>query len=375
LAGSVFENVGRNHDIYPTVGLQHSGDSIRANFGHEPFKFDIDYHVQQQRNTTWNKILSTPLDRSIVRGHNRRTGVGSIASITNDIGIQPPLTDGESKEVLNQLVMSYLVHHGYAKSARAFERQSKGSDREGSSGGRVDSEDHVMDTGGNNNAVESDIESRTGIVNSVHAGDMDSAINSLRSHYPTVLEADKQLMLFKLRFRKFVELILATAELKKKMKATKERELVPPVKEESPTQDWMDEEMSMDVDDDAPPAPAPLMTYRSLSTESSRSGHHKELRPDVQEINGQYEAALNEAISYGQALSSDYHSASRPELQQLFKRTFGIVAWEDPLEPGGPMADIAGQESRNALAHEINQAILSILLLLFCSNIDAYIYF
>lgn len=58
----VFGNVGNNCDVYPSVGLRHSDEAVRVNFGHEPFKYDVEYHVQQ----TWAKILSTPLDQTLL---------------------------------------------------------------------------------------------------------------------------------------------------------------------------------------------------------------------------------------------------------------------------------------------------------------------
>jgi Ran-binding protein 9/10 len=65
-----------------------------VNFGHEPFKYDIEDHVQQKRIETWNGILRD----NLVRGDADRGPI-------------------------NQLVLSYLAHHGYAKTARAFRTQ------------------------------------------------------------------------------------------------------------------------------------------------------------------------------------------------------------------------------------------------------------
>jgi hypothetical protein len=45
IAGPAFDNVGNDCDIYPSVGLRYAGEAIRVNFGHEPFKFDIEYHT------------------------------------------------------------------------------------------------------------------------------------------------------------------------------------------------------------------------------------------------------------------------------------------------------------------------------------------
>ncbi|KAF9535767.1 hypothetical protein CPB83DRAFT_842299 [Crepidotus variabilis] len=361
LIGQVFDNVGKDMPIFPSIGFQQSGDSVRTNFGQEPFKFDIEYHVQQQKVVVWNQIQATPLHRTILRGHPK-TGLGSIASITNDMGDQPPLNEDESKTAIDQLVLSYLVHHGYAKTARSFEKQCHSLEIKDIETSTLDGDDDDVDmTNGASKAdgADVDIETRKTIVNLVIAGKIDDAIDTLRICYAPVLEADKQLIWFKLRFRKFVELILVTTELKKQMKAIREKEkqqrkmsLVPPL----PTHNhWMEDDMGMDIDEDVV-GPIPMSNRPSSNrSDSSGSGREKNLSPELQEVNLRYEDALTMAITYGQSLSNDFHSDSRPELQQLFKRTFGIVAWEDPLEE---MADIAGHHSRVALANEVNQAIL-----------------
>ncbi|KJA29365.1 hypothetical protein HYPSUDRAFT_50788 [Hypholoma sublateritium FD-334 SS-4] len=349
LIGPVFDNVGKNLDLFPSVGLQHAGDSIRANFGQEPFKYDIDYHVQQQYNTTWNKISETPLDRSLLQGH-RRAGF-SIASITNDVSV-PVLTEQESKHVLTQLVMSYLVHHGYAKTARALEYQQRVRDTNAST--PTDSSDPDVEMNSSaSDAVDIDIETRTSTVNAVLAGDIDTAMDSLRTCYPSVLEVDNHLMLFKLRCRKFVELILETTEIKKKMKALREKEAERNKHfDEAAHEAWLEEEMNMDIDDDA----AGPLVIRPILENIPEAVHESEESSEM--ISDRYESALNAAINYGQCLSSDYQSNPQPEVQDMFRTTLGIVAWDDPTEAGGSVAELVSHNARIALAHEVNQAIL-----------------
>jgi hypothetical protein len=45
----VFDGIGRDGELYPSVGLRHADEAVRANFGHEPFRYDIDEHCAQQR--------------------------------------------------------------------------------------------------------------------------------------------------------------------------------------------------------------------------------------------------------------------------------------------------------------------------------------
>lgn len=68
--------------------------------------------------------------------------------------------------------------------------------------------------------------------------------------------------------------------------------------------------------------------------------------------------SLDDALAYGQQLELDYKDDKRPEIATHLRRTFSVVAYEDPLNVAGEVGKIAGQESRNALATEMNEAIL-----------------
>jgi len=178
----------------------------------------------------------------------------------------------------------------------------------------------------------------------VICGDIDTALEETQRWHPKVLEREDGLMRFKLRCRKFVELILEAAELKKKMRS-----------EDTSGPD------GMDVDDEAEdgiatngystnPTAIPIKSKRKQSISSS---HHLAAAATTQ-----YEFALSSAITYGQTLQSDYKTDSRPEVRAIFKRTFGVVAYEDPLGAGGEAAEVAGYEARVTLATELNQHIL-----------------
>ncbi|KAJ7922941.1 concanavalin A-like lectin/glucanase domain-containing protein, partial [Mycena leptocephala] len=324
--GSAFKDIGKSTDLYPSIGLRHSGEAVRVNFGQDPFKFDIEYHVHQQRIQTWSNILTTPINPSLVADEGALTKSKTKAE---------PVTEEQTKGAINKLVLSYLAHHGYAKTARAFQKQCLGSS--GVSG------DHDIDMDGSGSSdsplgFDGDMELRNRIVNSVVAGDIDAALAETKKHYPTVLEADEGLMLFKLRCRKFVELLLEATELHKRMKTEEAAD---------------DDEMGMDVDDDAVPLGSPVSPrFTPAGTK------HVSFSPVRTSSKAQVESALNQAIIYGQMLLNDYTSDKRPEVQTMFNRTVGIVAWHDPIEHGGVAAEVAGPEARVDLANELNQAIL-----------------
>jgi hypothetical protein len=188
-------------------------------------------------------------------------------------------------------------------------------------------------------------------------GDIDAALEDIRKHYPTVLEVDDGLILFKLRCRKLVELILDTHEIRQRMNNGKEHEgpVADPAGASSSKQLLDDDGMNMDIDDDAlsfaPPVYPPLM-HRSMSPSTGRFGSRTPTTID-------FEAALTRAIEYGQDFNNDYKLEKRPELRQMFEQASSVIAWNDPLEAGRDTAEIAGQEARLTLANEVNEAILS----------------
>ncbi|KAJ7071552.1 SPRY-domain-containing protein [Mycena amicta] len=321
--GTVFKDVGKTIDLYPSIGLRHSGEAVRVNFGQDKFRFDIEFYVQQQRLRTWSNIMTTPVSTSLLS----TTGPSS--------GAKTPATEEQTRATINRLVLSYLAHHGYSKTARAFQKQSHRSTR--------DSDVDMEGTGDDALGADGDMELRTQIVNSVVRGDIDSALGDTRKHYPTVLTADDGLMLFKLRCRKFIELLLETTELKKQM------DLEMSVKAPAIVVD--DDEMGMDVDDDAVSLGSPVALLVGSPGEKPLSGSARSSKNKL-------EAALNQAIHYGQSMLNDYSSDKRPEVQSLFKRTVGIVAFHDPIAHGGIAAEVARPEARAELANELNQAIL-----------------
>ncbi|KAF9014768.1 SPRY-domain-containing protein [Hymenopellis radicata] len=308
----VFKDVGKDVKLYPSVGLKHTNDSIRVNLGQDPFKYDIEFHVQNQRNNAWSSILSRPMPLSVVAEG------ATPASISVD-----GMVEDDTKATLNNLVMSYLGHHGYTKTLRALQKDSR---QEPVLESAMDTD--VLDSPSLPHAHERGVESRTHIVQSVMTGDLDTAISETQIHHPAVLDADEGLMLFKLRCRKFIELIMETVELKKALHSRKSRI-------DDDIIDGMDVDvdagMDMDVDD----------------------GIFHGGNPTAR-----YETALSDAISYGQTLRNDYKSDHRAEVKSIFMKTFGIVAFEDPRDAGGEVAEVVGHEARVALANELNQAIL-----------------
>ncbi|KAG0699738.1 hypothetical protein DFH29DRAFT_808594 [Suillus ampliporus] len=360
LLGSVFDNIGKDCDIYPAVGLCHPGESLRANFGQDPFKFDIEDHVLQQRNATWTRIQSAPWTWPVADSDKNFTSASTST------------TDTRVKSQINDLVLAYLSHHGYARTARAFEAQCSArggmstprssSTFASSSTSCVSEHDHIMDMDDvpqTPTAPMDDIEIRTCIVHAILAGDIDAALSDTQTHFPRALDANAGLVLFKLRCRKFVELVLEAAELKKRMCAEETEMNVGTDGEDKGTSDGM----GMDVDDEAEVSSAGATNgYGGGSNAIPIKGRRKASFASYSHSSlsgataAKYGTALERAVAYGQELQSEYKD--RPEMRAIFKRTSVIVAFDDPLAAGGDAAEVAGQAARVSLATEVNQAIL-----------------
>lgn len=394
--GNVFEDVGKDCDVYPCVSLRQQGEAISVNFGHRNFAFDINDYVQQQRNLVWANIQSTPIKRDLLGRFDHSDHSQPAATARTEDGESESWESSDLEEVervrapLGRLVLEYLEHHGYAKTAQAFRTQFDHLNRAAlpdggrdkgvtpvpvpvPSSSRTLDEDLVMDdltqpdsyktasSFSNGDSVDG-LDARLHIVNAVTAGDIDTAIDKTTKQFPKVLEENEGLMLVKLKCRKFVELVLQASDAMKRMKEEQR------LKDDSRERD--DDPMgvsAMDIDDsDALPMPAPGTNGfppRGVRDGSATNGStdyptSSSSTPALSYATSEYHAALSAALSYGQKLRSDYKSDSRAEVQALFKRTFGIVAYEDPASAGAEIAEIVGPEAKAALANELNIAIL-----------------
>ncbi|XP_075981751.1 ran-binding protein M isoform X2 [Anticarsia gemmatalis] len=143
-------------NLYPTVGLQTPGEVVDANFGQQPFVFDIEDMLRELRARTRLAIDEFPL----------------------------PDDQGQWQQVLHRMVSTYLVHHGYCSTAQAFSRAT----------GQPIDEDIAS------------IKNRQRVSKLVVSGRIGEAIELTRVLYPGLLERDLDL-LFLLKYRQFVEMV------------------------------------------------------------------------------------------------------------------------------------------------------------------------
>ena len=80
---------------YPTVGMKKTNETLRANFGQEPFAFDIDKMVQAEK-------------------------AAIQADITRAKGTHKEKLSTDETQFIHSLIGQYLAHDGYVDTARAF---------------------------------------------------------------------------------------------------------------------------------------------------------------------------------------------------------------------------------------------------------------
>uniref|UniRef100_A0A8C6MHW2 RAN binding protein 10 n=1 Tax=Nothobranchius furzeri TaxID=105023 RepID=A0A8C6MHW2_NOTFU len=146
-------------NLYPTVGLQTPGEIVDANFGQQPFVFDIEDYMSEWRAKIHGMITNFPIGERL----------------------------GEWQAVLQNMVSSYLVHHGYCATATAFARATE----------TIIQEDQMS------------IKNRQRIQKLVLAGRVGEAIDATQLLYPSLLERNPNL-LFMLKCRQFVEMVNGT---------------------------------------------------------------------------------------------------------------------------------------------------------------------
>lgn len=156
--GKAFINLSGT--FYPTIGMQSKGGVILANFGAEPFKFDIEACANQQREKVLSFIMSRKLDRDYL--------------------------------MMSDTVLSYLMHNGYSKTAAAF---SKDAGREQ----LFRAERELM-------------MKRQVVCEKVVNGDIDGAIADVEKQFPEVLEQHLSVC-FLLHTQKCIDMIVSGSGL------------------------------------------------------------------------------------------------------------------------------------------------------------------
>ncbi|KAI1878720.1 hypothetical protein JX265_002897 [Neoarthrinium moseri] len=282
--------------LYPVVGMKRNGEHIRANFGQTPFIFDIDGMMKQEQAKINNAISET-----------------NTANLT-----RPPMNE---TDLIQQLVLQFLQHDGYVETARAFAEE-------------IQSEKQALNIGpsapleGINIKDDEDANRRQRIRRAILEGDIDKAFKYTTMYYPQVLKDNEQVY-FKLRCRKFIEMVRKSAELSSQTLGSSKKSNGHFI-DGSPNE--------MDLDENGFPD--------KMDTEDG-----------LDALGGDEAALANATIIYGRELQEEFKSDPRREVSKALHDIFSLMAYSNPLEVP-EISHLFDRRSRQTVAEELNSAIL-----------------
>lgn len=257
-----------------------------------------------------------------------REKVRKAIQATDGSAIQP---DWSETDLIQHLVLQFLQHDGYVETARAFaedmaiqkealnldpntvvEHQTDRDDEDANNRQRRLATLPFSCMGANNN---------TGIRRAILGGDIDRALKYTNAYYPHVLE-DNDHVYFKLRCRKFIELVRKAAQLSMLNEAKGNKHV---------------NNQTMDID---------LNGSENSSWETDGGENATEL--------AELERSMLEC---GQKLQEEYANDPRVEVSKALEEIWALVAYQNPLkEP--QVSHLLDRNGRVTVAEELNSAIL-----------------
>ncbi|KAI8059180.1 hypothetical protein BC940DRAFT_314215 [Gongronella butleri] len=226
--GVAFTDIDPAKHWYPCIGMRTVGECVDVNFGQNPFVYDIAHYIQEQKQRVWQQIdgVTQPNAMDVMtRGGNASSGVNSSSSSSSSIhariGAKQRLLVGRSNaspttlshsdstsshgttsstvtsngDPLQQLILSYLIHHGYTQTATAVIKETT----------------HLFHTELDYDRSILGLDQRLMVMASIMRGDIDGAIELLMLHFAHLMKRpereDGSSLIFQLECQKFVELI------------------------------------------------------------------------------------------------------------------------------------------------------------------------
>jgi len=208
-----------------------------------------------------------------------------------------------------------------------------------------------------------------GIRAAILDGDIDKALKHTNAYYPSVLK-DNENIYFKLRCRKYIEMIRRGEELRHpsspslSVKSGKKAHSTHSNSNAQNSQDYGDVfDGQMELDEPANSSNGHKQAPSTLNTDSENITWDPS--PDRMDIStpalpettsAAYNSLLVETIQYGQELKSEFSGDPRREVKKALEDTLALIAYPEPRE--SPLAGLMSREGRKGLSEEVGGAIL-----------------
>ncbi|KAK3325598.1 hypothetical protein B0H66DRAFT_129849 [Apodospora peruviana] len=316
--------------LYPTVGLKKPGDHVLVNFGQRPFMFDIDGYMK--------KMISENI---------KSADTSKLAPSLNET------------EFIQQLVLQFLQHDGYVETARAFAEEIHAEKQALS----LDPDDHIP---GINIADDQEANNRQSIRRAILEGDIDQALEYTNKHYPTVL-ADNEQVYFRLRCRKFIEMIRKEAELNlllEKRGAKQQQLRYHNVSLGLNSGHHEDDEEMFEGNGNA------ISNGHNNNNQSFQSENlwgDEAMMDDATTTTTEEDGSdlalgvlsklSQEALAYGIELRTEFAADPRREVSKHLEEIFALIAYPNPLKVK-EVAHLLDRAGRGVVAEELNSVIL-----------------
>lgn len=309
LLGTAFTEISHQKEYYPCIGLGSPQEKITANFGHEPFLFDIAQYIKDQQKEIITQVTHTQQE------------------ITN----------------MDDLILAYLTHQGYVETVNALEKNMV-----------------YVKKQHNNPPIEDETiknHARIEIRRAVMSGHIDEAMEQTETMYPHLLDTHPDL-LFKLKARKFLDIMLEDEEDIHSTPVLAEDEEgdtasvsssfeEPPVRASGRRLSWAAVAATTTTPDtEEIGGKRRLLSYSLGRRNSGISLANSEEGTKKLQV-------LRKAIEYGQELQEEYQDSPK-YLDQLMDM-FGLLSFTEPKL--SPLAHMLDKSLRDTVASDLNNAI------------------
>jgi hypothetical protein len=344
--------------------MKRANEHLRINFGRQPFAFDIDNMVLEDRQAALNEISKTNISASNPR-------------------------DDEDILIKN-LVSQYLAHDGYVETAKTFSKEVIDADQSLS-----DKRPYQLCS------EEDDIHAiqRQRIRRSILDGDIDRALKYTASCYPHVLgDEQNRDIYFRLRCRKFIEMMKRSVDQglmeSSPITVTKrggslgsgdrvggaqddnaedadedEEDEDHDVEDAEDEDDDDDDEEENDDDDegdededDEDESDTQMEVddqfQREASDPHNRDDDHMEISQELPPRDSKLKGTdlLAASIAYGRDLSQEFSRDPKPDNKKHLNDIFSVMAYDSYED--SPFAHLFDASGRTQIAEEVNGAIL-----------------
>ncbi|CEG63584.1 hypothetical protein RMATCC62417_00704 [Rhizopus microsporus] len=318
--GVAFKQVDLSEPIYPCVGLRTPGEKVSVNFGQERFVFDIVQYVKEKK---------AQVIRDVVSKNNK-----------------------VDQDNMDQLVLNYLVHHGYIEAANALQKNLS----------------YIKRTPYSTFPATSQYtQTRFNIRKLIIEGKIDETIEQLHIVYPGLLDSRPDI-LFALKAQKFVELIRHSIQhhhhhhhhhynhFHEEAKGNDHLQNQPLYEEDNTEHQTTATQHPPPV---SVPAPGRRLSWAAIAaspthpTFERRSSNASSIHSlDYFDEEHGY---IRKAMNYGQKLQEEYNS--NPSYRASLTEISSLLAYPNPTT--SPSAHLLNKSARDSLASDVNAAIQS----------------